>query len=145
MSDTQKPHVLLIRPSKPHGHPRNDPHNRHLPSRAGGMCEVIVIPRLPAPRTIVVDLMVSQNCEYGRTRTLIYSSAIAGILCKPLILPPSSTTDISCLLSIIDIAFYPTRLAYNRLSPPCILWVFLLPIRIITFHCIDRGHRTWIF
>jgi len=39
-------------------YPTNDPHNRQLPSKAGGRCEVIVIPRLPAPRTIVVDLMV---------------------------------------------------------------------------------------
>ena len=43
---------------QPLQYPTNDPHNRQLPSKAGEKCEVIVIPRLPAPRAIVVDLMV---------------------------------------------------------------------------------------
>ncbi len=45
---------------------------RHTPSSADGWCEVIVIPRLPAPRANVACLVTSQNCEYGCTRTLSF-------------------------------------------------------------------------
>jgi len=51
--------ALPLVPQRPQlQYPTNDPHNRQLPSKAGEKCEVIVIPRLPAPRAIVVDLMV---------------------------------------------------------------------------------------